>query len=197
MRPDIWKKEGILSLALGLLGLAAASYFLLFVPELREIHGLKAEIARKNAEASEAMTLRAKVAESRTGEGERWDRRLRSWEERVPATKDTDRLLAEIASLAVRHNLKSFGLTAAADPSGQGVPPQEPAGGAPAPGGPERLSEMRYEITFLSTYKELAEFLDDIPRMRRLLTVRSVTIKEKSGSMAAAVEISAWHRGTP
>src|SRR3972149_9742192 len=73
-------KEGILPVVLGLAALGAASYFLLFAPELREIRSLRAEIAAKDAEVAEAMKLRTAVAESRVGEGALWGERLRTWE---------------------------------------------------------------------------------------------------------------------
>ena len=82
-------KEGILPVVLGLAALGAASYFLLFAPELREIRSLRAEIAAKDAEVAEAMKLRTAVAESRVGEGALWEERLRTWERRVPSTPDT------------------------------------------------------------------------------------------------------------
>ena len=110
--PSRWfRKEGILPVALGLAALGVASYFLLFAPELRTIRSLRAEIAAKDAEVAEAMKLRTEVAQSRVGEGARWEERLRAWERRVPSAPDTEYLLAEIGEMAVRHNLKAFGLT--------------------------------------------------------------------------------------
>jgi len=192
-----FRKEGILPVALGLAALGAASYFLIFAPELREIRSLRAEIAAKDAEVSEAMKLRTEVAQSRVGEGARWEERLRTWERRVPSTPDTGHLLAEIGEMAVRHNLKAFGLTVApAGGSAQGgaaPDPAAPEAGAPAQG-KEGTVEARFRLTFRSTYRDLAEFLDGIPRARRLLTIRSVSVKEKADAMAAEIELSAWHR---
>jgi len=179
--PSRWyRKEGILPVALGLAALGVASYFLLFAPELRTIGSLRAEIAAKDAEVAEAMKLRTEVAQSRVGEGARWEERLRTWERRVPSTPDTGHLLAEIGEMAVRHNLKAFGLTVA------------PAAGSAQ--GKEGAVEARFRLTFRSTYRDLAEFLDEIPRARRLLTIRSVSVKEKADAMAAEIELSAWHR---
>ena len=191
-----FRKEGIFPVALGLAALGAASYFLLFAPELREIRSLRAEIAAKDAEVSEAMKLRTEVAQSRVGEGARWEERLRTWERRVPSTPDTEHLLAEIGEMAVRHNLKAFGLTVApAGGSAQGGAAPDPAAGAGAPAqAKEGAVEARFRLTFRSTYRDLAEFLDEIPRARRLLTIRSVSIKEKADAMAAEIELSAWHR---
>ena len=182
-------KEGILPVVLGLAALGAASYFLLFAPELREIRSLRAEIAAKDAEVAEAMKLRTAVAESRVGEGALWEERLRTWEQRVPSTPDTERLLAEIGELAVRHNLKAFGLTGASSAP-------DPSAAAPEAerDSKEGAVETRFRITFRSTYRDLAEFLDEIPRARRLLTIRSVSVKEKADAMDAEVELSAWHR---
>jgi Tfp pilus assembly protein PilO len=189
-----FRKEGILPVVLGLAALGAASYFLLFVPELRTIRSLRAEVAVKDAEVSEAMKLRTEVTQSRVGEGARWEERLQAWERRVPSTPDTGRLLAEIGEMAVRHNLKAFGLTVApAAGSAQGGDPTAAAGDAPAQG-KEGAVETRFRLTFRSTYRDLAEFLDEIPRARRLLTIRSVSVREKADAMAAEIELSAWHR---
>jgi len=179
---------------LGLAALGAASYFLLFVPELRTIRSLRAEVAVKDADVSEAMKLRTEVTQSRVGEGARWEERLQAWERRVPSTPDTGRLLAEIGEMAVRHNLKAFGLTVTpAAGSAQGGDPTAAVGDAPAQG-KEGAVETRFRLTFRSTYRDLAEFLDEIPRARRLLTIRSVSVREKADAMAAEIELSAWHR---
>lgn len=193
MRFDIWKKEGILPVLLGLLALAAASYHFVFAPKIAKVRALKEEIARKEAEVAETMALRSAVEESRRSGEKSWDRKLRSWEERVPASPEPDRLLAEIGEQAARHRLRSFALSVvSAEPEG-GAPQAPAAEGAPAE--KERMSEVRYRMTFRSTYRDLAGFLDDIPGMRRLLSVRSVSIKGEEGAVAATVEVSAWHRG--
>jgi Tfp pilus assembly protein PilO len=196
--PSRWyRKEGILPVALGLAALGVASYFLLFTPELRTIGSLRAEIAAKDAEVAEAMKLRTAVAQSRVGEGARWEERLRTWERRVPSTPDTEHLLAEIGEMAVRHNLKAFGLTVApaAGSAQGGATPDPTAAFAAAPAqGKEGAVEARFRLTFRSTYRDLAEFLDEIPRARRLLTIRSVSVREKADAMAAEIELSAWHR---
>jgi Tfp pilus assembly protein PilO len=191
------RKEGILPVALGLAALGAASYFLLFAPELRTIGALRAEIAAKDAEVAEAMKLRTEVAQSRFGEGAQWEERLRAWERRVPSATDTGRLLAEIGEMAVRHNLKAFGLTVSpvAGPAQGGAAPDAAAASSGAPGeGKDGVVEARFRLTFRSTYLDLAEFLDGIPRARRLLTIRSVSVREKADAMTAEVELSAWHR---
>jgi Tfp pilus assembly protein PilO len=190
--PSRWvKKEGILPVVLGLAALGVASYFLLFAPELRTIGSLRAEIAAKDEEVAEAMKLRTEVARSRVGEGAQWEERLRAWGRRVPSSPDTERLLAEIGEMAVRHNLKAFGLTVppalgttqGGDPTAAGAAPEK-----------EGAVEARFRLTFRSTYRDLAEFLDEIPRARRLITIRSVSVREKADAMAAEIELSAWHR---
>jgi Tfp pilus assembly protein PilO len=192
-----FRKEGILPVALVLAALGVASYFLLFAPELRAIRSLRAEIAGKEAEVADAMKLRTEVVQSRVGEGARWEDRLRTWERRVPSTPDTERLLAEIGEMAVRHNLKSFGLTvppAAVSAQGGAAPEPTAAGTGVSAQGQEGAVESRFRLTFRSTYRDLAEFLDDIPRARRLLTIRSVSVREKADAIAAEIELSAWDR---
>ena len=143
------------------------------------------------------MKLRTEVARSRVGEGARWEERLRTWERRVPPSPDAEHLLAEIGDMALRHNLKAFGLTVApaagAAQGGAAPDPTAASAGAPAQG-KEGAVETRFRITFRSTYRDLAEFLDEIPRARRLLTIRSVSVREKADAMAAEIELSAWHR---
>ncbi len=196
--PSRWyRKEGILPVALGLAALGVASYFLLFAPELRTIRSLREEIAAKDTEVAEAMNLRTEVAQSRVGEGARWEERLRTWERRVPSTPDTERLLAEIGEMAVRHNLKAFGLTmaqAAGSAQGGAAPDPTVAGAGASAQGKAGAVESRYRLTFRSTYRDLAEFLDGIPRAQRLLTIRSVSVNGKTDAMAAEIELSAWHR---
>jgi Tfp pilus assembly protein PilO len=183
--PSRWyRKERILPVALGVAALGVASYFLLFAPELRTIRSLRAEIAAKDAEVAEARKLRTEVAQSRVGEEGQWKERLRTWERRVPSTPDPEHLFAEIGEMAVRHNLKLFGLTVAPAAAGAGAPAQ----------GSDAVVEARFRLTFRSTYRDLAEFLDEIPRARRLLTIRSVSVREKANAMAAEIELSAWHR---
>ena len=192
-----FRKEGILPVVLGLAALGAASYFLLFAPELRTIRSLRAELAVKDAEVAEAMKLRTDVAQSRVGEGTQWEARLRTWKQRVPSSPDAGHLLAEIGEMAVRHNLKSFGLTVdpAAGSAQGGAAPDPTAGAAGAPANAEEEAvEARFRLVFRSTYRDLAAFLDEIPRARRLLTIRSVSVREKAGAMAAEIELSAWHR---
>jgi Tfp pilus assembly protein PilO len=200
MAIDIRKKEGVLPVLLGLLALAALSYRFLFVPELRKVRDLREEVARKEAEVAETRALRTAVEESRDGGRESPGLRIRSWEERIPPGPEPGRLLAEISGQAVRHRLGSFGLTVVADDAEEAAP-QEGAKGESAKGesaSGDRKSkgarEVRYRMTFRSTYRDLAEFLDDVPRMRRLLSVRSVSIKNEEDAMAATVEVSAWHR---
>ncbi|MFA6147766.1 MAG: hypothetical protein WC899_06110 [bacterium] len=192
-----FRKEGILPVALGLAALGVASYFLLFAPELRTIRSLRAEIAAKEAEVAEAMKLRTEVAQSRVGEGALLEERLRTWERRVPSAPDTEHLLAEIGEMAVRHNLKVFGLTvppAAGPAEGGGAPDPAAAGSDASAQGKEGTVESRFRLTFRSTYRDLAEFLDEIPRARRLLTIRTVSVREKTNAMTAEIELSAWHR---
>jgi hypothetical protein len=87
-----------------------------------------------------------------------------------------------------------FGLTVVpAAGSAQGGDPTAAEARAPAQGKGGAV-EARFRLTFRSTYRDLAEFLDEIPRARRLLTIRSVSVREKADAMAAEIELSAWHR---
>jgi hypothetical protein len=99
--------------------------------------------------------------------------------------------------MAVRHNLKAFGLMvapAAGSAQGGAAPDLTAALAGALAQWKEGVVEARFRLTFRSTYRDLAEFLDEIPRARRLLTIRSVSVKEKADAMAAEIELSAWHR---
>jgi hypothetical protein len=123
------------------------------------------------------------------------------WERRVPPAPDAEHLLAEIGEMAVRHNLKAFGLTVAPAAGSTELGGVAPDTTAAISGALVELKtgalEVRFRLTFQSTYRDLAEFLDEIPRARRLLTIRSVSVREKADAMATEIELSAWHRRGP
>ncbi|HEY7585589.1 MAG TPA: type 4a pilus biogenesis protein PilO, partial [Candidatus Deferrimicrobiaceae bacterium] len=54
--------------------------------------------------------------------------------------------------------------------------------------------EIRLRLSFSSTYRDMAEFVDGIPRMKRLLSIRSVVVKEREGEMETTLELSAFYR---
>ena len=117
--------------------------------------------------------------------------------------------MAEVGALVVHRQLREFRLSVSGgmDAASAGGAAQGPVAGAPAPGGtsgeggaPESgpsFTEIRYRLVFCSGYRDLADFLDDLPRLKRLVAIRSVTIRETEGKTETALEISIFHRGTP
>src|SRR3990172_8605650 len=60
--------------------------------------------------------------------------------------------------------------------------------------GLEVWGEIRFRVAFFSTYKEMAAFLDGVPRMKRLLSIRNLEVSEKEGEMETTLELSAFYR---
>src|SRR4030067_172470 len=54
--------------------------------------------------------------------------------------------------------------------------------------------ELRLRLSFFSTYRDMAEFVDGMPRMTRLLSRRSVAVREKDGEMEKTLELSEVYR---
>lgn len=194
------KREGVFPLLLGVALLSVASYLLVFSPKLRELRRLQAEVRSRTAEAGEALRLWGETAQA-PGEGiRREEERVHAWRERVPDTPDVERLMDEVSREAVRHRLKDFRLTVPADAGGEkggGGAAQGP--GAPGEGAekerPKEFGEVRFRVTFVSTYKDMAAFVDGIPRIRRLLAIRSLSVRERDGEMETSLDLSAYWKG--
>jgi hypothetical protein len=180
-----------------LAALSAVSYFLVFAPEIREIQRLREEVAVRQTEMGNALRLWGRMARTGGEESRRWEEQVKAWRERVPETPKTDGLMAEIVRQVVLHNLKGFRLSILTDAKA------EKSGTVEGPGAfAERAEreknkiagELRLRISFFSTYRDMAEFVDGIPRMKRLLSIRSVAVKEKDGEMETTLELSAFYR---
>ncbi len=206
---DSIRKGGVVPLVLVLCALSAASYLLVFSPKIREVRRLQAEVAAREAEMGSAVRLWGEMLASEDEATQRLEARARDWRERVPEAPETDRLMAEIGRRAVLHDLRAFRLTvpvesgpaagAAVEVSttGPGAPPAAgapPAGGA-GPENPAMPQEVRLRLTFRSSYRDLAAFVDGIPRMKRLLSLRSLNIHEKDGATESTVEMTAYYGG--
>jgi Tfp pilus assembly protein PilO len=193
-------RAGIFPYVAGLVLLTIVSYLLVFAPKLKEIRRLQAEVTVKESEMGNSIHLWSDMVRTPVPEVQRWEERVREWRERVPAAVETDKLLAEIGRRAALHNLKGFRLIVPDEgkmpAAGTGAPPgfSPPAPAEAAP--PEKtkgFEELRFRVTFLSGYKDMAEFVDGIPRMKRLLSVRNLAISEKDGEMETQVDLTAYY----
>lgn len=204
MAGNLARRGGVVPLLIGVAVLSAASYFLLFAPKLAEVRRLQAEVRAREAEAGEALRHLAEAAGSPGDRVRRDEERARAWRERVPASPEIDRLMEQLSREAVRHRLRDFRLTAG---SASEVPGDAGAEAALGPAGageadraravPEReanrgFGEIRLRMAFSSGYKELAAFLDALPRMRRLVAIRAMTVREREGRMEASIDVSAF-----
>ena len=192
-----------------LVAAALLLYVAVFAPKLRAIDGLKAEAAARQDRASSSLHEWEEMPRRKDEKTRTWEETVARFDERIPGGPEQERFMAEVGALVVRRRLREFRLSASdgVDPASTGGTAQGPAANAQAPGGtsgeggtPESrpsFTEIRYRLLFCSAYRELADFLDDLPRLKRLVAIRSVTIREKEGKMETALEISIFHRGAP
>ena len=199
--------------------LAAAAVLLalfLFSPKVRAIQQLREAAAERQSRVSESLRQWSEMSEKRDERASAWEEALARAARRVPHGPELEGFMAELSALAVRHHLRAFRLTPSGAMGGAaGGPDQGPAPVASAPepqdgltpggadagassaAGESPPTELRYRVLFTSTYSDLADLLDDLPRMRRLVTVRSVKVAMKEGALETALEISIFHRGSP
>ena len=191
------KKGGVLHLLGALAALSAVSYFLVFAPKVRELQRLKEDVEARQAEMGSALRLWGRMASTGGAESRLWEEQVKTWRERVPETPETDALMAEIVRHVVLHNLKGFRLSI---PTNARV---EKSGTVEGPGSTAEAEEkersrfageLRLRLSFLSTYRDMAGFVDGVPRMKRLLSIRSVNVKERDGEMETTLELSAFYR---
>lgn len=191
-------RKGKLLQVLGALAvLSVLSYFLVFAPKLREVRRFQAEVAGKENEMATSLRMWGAMARTAADETRRWEDHALAWREKVPGTPETDRLMAEIGRKAVLHNLKGFRLTIPTDGKAGKSGVAEGPGAAVEGTEPDKskaFGEIRLHLTFFSTYRDMAEFVDGIPGMKRLLAIRSLTVKEKDGEMETTLELAAFHR---
>ncbi|NJD61553.1 MAG: hypothetical protein FIA93_02400 [Deltaproteobacteria bacterium] len=191
------KKGGVLPLLGALAILSAASYLLCFAPKIREVQRLKEEVAVKQAEMGAAVRTWGRMAGTSGAESRRWVEQLSVWREKVPETPETDVLMTEIGRQVVLHHLKGFRLSLPTDAKAEKIGAVE-GPGASAEGAVQEKNavaeEIRFRLSFFSTYRDMAEFVDGIPRMKRLLSIRSIAVKERDGEMETTLELSAFHR---
>ena len=109
--------------------------------------------------------------------------------------------MAEIGRRAVLHNLKGFRLVVPEEGKAQKTGPGESPGPVSTAASPDAaepqkakgFDELHVRLSFFSSYKDMAEFVDGIPRMKRLLSVRSLTVGEKDGEMQTTLDLSAYY----
>ena len=180
-----------------LLVLSALSYFLVFSPKVNEVRRLEAEVAAANADMETSLKAWEEMSQTSRSDIDILEMRVAEWRSKVPESPDTESLLKELARHAARHRLRSFRLSAPAEGPSASVsavagPPVSSA--PPGEGAKTGPGEVRFQLAFFSTYREMAEFLDGIPKMNRLLSVNTLAIREKEGEMETDVELSAFYR---
>jgi Tfp pilus assembly protein PilO len=198
---DLLKKTGIIPYVAGLVLLTVVSYLLIFSPKIKEIRRLQAEVAARETEMGSAIRLWSDMVRMPGQETRRWEQQVREWREKVPETPETERLMEEIGRRAVLHNLKGFRLVVPEEGKAQIAGPFDPPGlvssAAPADTTEKErakvFDELHVRLSFFSSYKDMAEFVDGIPRMKRLLSVRSLTVGEKDGEMQTTLDLSAYY----
>ncbi|HBO68782.1 MAG TPA: hypothetical protein DD658_00920 [Deltaproteobacteria bacterium] len=188
------KARGILLVASALAVSSALSYFLVFAPKFREVKRLQAELIVAEADMGKALEVWGEMSHTSRADIDRLEGIVLTWRDKVPVSPDAGTLLEEFGRQAVRQNLRALRIS---------VPEKtDPGGGSTVsgPGGGEKEAEektpgeIRFRVAFFSTYKEMAAFLDGVPRMKRLLSIRNLEVSEKEGEMETTLELSAFYR---
>lgn len=191
------KGKEILLVVASLAAAAALSYFLVFVPKFRELQRLQADVIVAEADMRKALEVWGEMSHTSRADIDRLEGIVLAWRDKVPESPETGRLLEEIGRQAVRHNLRALRLSVPEE-SGAGVRATVTgpggAGNAEETAENDTPGEIRFRVAFLSSYREMAEFLDEIPRMKRLVSIRNLAIREKDREMETTLELSAFHR---
>jgi Tfp pilus assembly protein PilO len=184
-------------LLLSLIVLSALSYFLVFSSKLAEVRRLQEEVRAANADMEASLSAWEEMSHTSRSDIDILEKRVAEWRSKVPESPETESLLTELGRHAARHGLRNFRLSIPAEgpsaagssvagPSVVSAPQKEEAG--------DGSGEIRLLLSFFSTYRDMAEFLDGIPKMRRILSVNGLKIREKDGEMETDVELSAFYR---
>jgi Tfp pilus assembly protein PilO len=180
-----------------LLVLSALSYFLVFLPKVHEVRRLEAEVVSANADMEVSLKAWEEMSRTSRSDIDILEKRVAEWRSKVPESPETESLLKELGRHAARHRVRNFRLS---------IPVEGPSAAGSSVAGPSVVSapqkeeakdgsgEIRLLLSFFSTYRDMAEFLDGIPKMNRLLSVNELKIREKDGEMETDVELSAFYR---
>ena len=180
-----------------LLVLSALSYFLVFLPKVHEVRRLEATVVSANADMEVSLKAWEEMSRTSRSDIDILEKRVAEWRSKVPESPETESLLKELGRHAARHRVRNFRLS---------IPVEGPSAAGSSVAGPSVVSapqkeeakdgsgEIRLLLSFFSTYRDMAEFLDGIPKMNRLLSVNELKIREKDGEMETDVELSAFYR---
>lgn len=192
------KGKEILLVVASLAVAAALSYFLVFVPKFRELQRLQTDVIVAEADMRKALEVWGEMSHTSRSDIDRLEGIVLTWRDKVPESPEAGILLEEIGRQAVRHNLRALRLSVPEkSATGEGATVTGSGGAGNAEGTAENNTpgEIRFRVAFLSSYREMAEFLDEIPRMKRLVSIRNLAIREKDREMETTLELSAFHRG--
>src|SRR3990172_1496441 len=188
------KRRGTLLVAPALAVSSALSYFLVFGPKFREVKRLQTELIVAEADMRKALEVWGEMSHTSRADIDRLETIVLTWRDKVPESPDAGTLLEEFGREALRQNLRALRLS---------VPEKTAPGGGSTvsgPGGGEKEAEektpgeIRFRVAFFYTYREMAAFLDGVPRMKRLLSIRNLEVREKDGEMETTLELSAFYR---
>jgi Tfp pilus assembly protein PilO len=195
---DGLRRKEIGYLLMGLTATCALAWFALYAPAIAELKRLKAQVSAQQEAMEASMRQWSEMRASKGVETEKWEASIRRWDERLPGEPKADELMAEIGAQAVKHGLADFRLSVPSEDGGAASSLGSAlAGGDPAQDNVARPVEMKYEIVFRSSYHDLSAFVDELPRLKRLVALRSLRVKEDDDGMEAKLGISAYHRGKP
>lgn len=184
-------KEFLLLLG-GILFLSGVSYLFVFAPKLAAVRQLRGEAQNANEELSRALSAWQEIVHSSRGDIARLERLAATWDARVPEEPETERLMEEFVREAARHHLRSLRIEIPDDKAA--VSTGTVSGPGQAEPEKKAMEEIPLNVTFSSTYRDMADFLEAIPRMKRLASVRSLTIRRHEGRMETKIRLRAFYR---
>jgi Tfp pilus assembly protein PilO len=191
------KGKEILLVVASLAAASALSYFLVFAPKFREVQRLQTEVIASEADMRKALEVWGEMSHTSRSDIDRLERIVLSWRDKVPESPEAGTLLEEIGRQAVRHHLHALRLSVPEHSAAeQGETVTGPGGAADTEGTSKEQTpgEIRFRVVFFSSYRDMADFLDEIPRMKRLVSIRNLAIRGKDREMETTVELSAYHR---
>lgn len=171
-------RQGVMGVVL--LGVPAASYFLVFRPQNTGIAKARAEIAMKEQMLEKLRAATAKNADL-AARNEEIRKSIESIEARLPSNKEIDTVLREVAQIAERNGLKL---------------PMFKKGDRSLPAGEAFEQPLDVEITgdFDGFYRFLLE-LERVPRITRLPDLKIARLSDTDGHMKANFTLSIYYQG--
>jgi Tfp pilus assembly protein PilO len=204
------KRKRVLTLltVTGIVVFSWVLYAYLYSPKLGELKDLQNEISRKQAQMEDEVrkqNVAINISEDEMGE---WTRKIERVNMRLPDRENFEKLLYDIGKMARKMGLNDFKLEVET-----GNEEEEP-GKSSAPSSKQISVAKRQKVVvkkkwrkehlpvnaavlkigFSSGYRELANFLEDITKNARAMSLDKIEVGRNGEKMIAKVTIKAYYR---